>query len=300
MTQSNSRFIRSVVILIRNPLAAAQVLKLAQEAFRNPTVAVFHEAFPAIDFLKQESCDLAIVGMETDDSDCLDFVPEILSSGLARHLIVLADRGDDRTLAYLRQCGVDAIVDAFADADLTAALRLDGDTYPFISPSLQPAMKAASTRFRSYPLVEQEQMFLSLFGAGFDNEDLSTHLGVPLGTVKSHRERIMSRLSLQRRGDLTQYATYYRFTRITHIGALFPGFQKRISDMLAKTGLMMPARSCVLPVTWARPPAPAAETASPRRALFPRMVDFCRPFAIFNRSSWSPRAAIASRNPGGK
>jgi two-component system, NarL family, nitrate/nitrite response regulator NarL len=78
-------------------------------------------------------------------------------------------------------------------------LRRLGASERLVRPSPSPA-----------PLTRRELEISRLVAAGLSNKDIARRLGISLGTTKSHVHNLLSKLSLQRRGEVVTRANASR------------------------------------------------------------------------------------------
>lgn len=165
--------------------------------------------------------DVVFLDLVLPDGDGLDLVPRINAVSPQTRIIALTSHADDFTLHRAMQARVHGFVDKNeAPLDVLAqAIRtvLAGERfYSRSALELRAAMRADPSAFDK-TLSEHEQHLLTLFGAGFTNEQVAARVGLAPKTVKWHRRNVMAKLGLHSTPQLIHYALEKGFTRLRQV-----------------------------------------------------------------------------------
>lgn len=199
-----------------------------QELYPKARVHCVEDAQEALTICTKRPIQLAIVGARTETLDGLDYLPKLIANPYPRQIVLLTERKDNRLLAFVAKNQLDGFIDANAKDphSLRKALQkiVKGERYR--SPHLIPLIQKAR---RHQPLItETEQRVLSVLGAAVDNATAGLLLGISEHTVRSHRNRIQTKLNIPSKADLVHYALEKYYTRISSNHIQFPGFEDRI------------------------------------------------------------------------
>jgi two-component system response regulator NreC len=80
----------------------------------------------------------------------------------------------------------------------------------FVEPDLTGDPTAQALRHAS-GLTWRERQVLRLVAQGYSNTEVAEHLGISAKTVDTHRTRVMDKLNLHSRAELTRYALRYGY-----------------------------------------------------------------------------------------
>jgi two-component system response regulator NreC len=58
------------------------------------------------------------------------------------------------------------------------------------------------------PLSDRESQVLHLIAAGYMNKEIAARLGLGIKSVETYRQRLMAKLGLKTRAELTRYAMH--------------------------------------------------------------------------------------------
>jgi two-component system, NarL family, response regulator NreC len=112
--------------------------------------------------------------------------------------------------------GAGYVLKQTADEHLLQAIRDAAQGKPFLYPTMESrlltdylhrARRAGQRAAEAYlALTEREREVLSLVAQGYTNQEIAGRLVVSVKTVETHRAHLMSKLGLQTRAELVQYA----------------------------------------------------------------------------------------------
>jgi len=134
------------------------------------------------------------------------------------HVLVVTMHEDPTYLhAALAAGGSGYVVKSAADGELLTAIRALAQGRTFVSMKLTDSdthqifgRQASSTlvppRPRASLLSPREQDVLKLLAQGYTNQEVGTRLHVSVKTIETHRARLMDKLGLRSRAELTRYA----------------------------------------------------------------------------------------------
>jgi two-component system response regulator NreC len=112
--------------------------------------------------------------------------------------------------------GAGYVLKQTADEDLLGAIRDASRGTSFLYPTMESRLltdylhrarragERAGAAFLS--LTDREREVLSLVAQGHTNQDIADRLSISVKTVETHRAHLMSKLGLQSRAELVQYA----------------------------------------------------------------------------------------------
>lgn len=165
--------------------------------------------------------DVIFLDLALPDGDGLDFLPEFFVASPGSKIIALTSHADEFTLHRAFNAKVHGFVDKNEQPlpVLQEAIQtvLAGRRY-FSSTAhrLKMAMRNDPADF-SKLLSDHEQHLLALFGDGLSNEEIAERTGLAWGTVRNHRNNIMSKLNLHSTPELMKYAIEKGFTRLRRV-----------------------------------------------------------------------------------
>lgn len=224
--------VKKVVLVLCDPWACLGLNEVVKRVLPHVATKTFTRAMEAIEYLKGHSVDLAILGVNTDDLDGLDHVPEVAEQRLASRIIAVTPRYDYRTMTLWRRSErLVGLLDSntVLDRELNYAVESAIGNKRFISPSLEEKLSAS----RGAPetrLSVREELALSILGEGVDDREAAARLKMPSATMRCHRQRIMHKLCLHQKGELTAFAMQNVYTRFTSCGVLHPGFDRQLAN----------------------------------------------------------------------
>lgn len=201
-------------------------------------VVITQRAREALRLLAAAPTTIALMGVDAPDLDGLDFIPDVMKSGMCDCTVILCERGDSRTLSALRRLPFAGLIDSTtADlAELQTAFNEIAHGRRYMSPSFRARFRGPEFPWYSN-LSTHEEVVFAVLAEGLDNEAAAARLGLSSETVRSHRTRIMSKLGVHHKGELIAYALANRYVRYTNLGILHPGLERALESMpLVKAG----------------------------------------------------------------
>jgi DNA-binding NarL/FixJ family response regulator len=222
--------IHHLAIIKWDRLAAAGIRDHAAVAYPRARFSLSHTGADALAALRHEAPDLALVGLTLPDMDGLDLLADLVHEKLARRVLVISGRRDERTLQVLRQVRVHGYFDSEIEPleTLPAAIRKVGEGARFFSAAPQQALHRFAPLSQCLSMTEL-QVF-AVIGDGTDNEVAAERLGLAADTVKTHRQRIMRKLGVQTRADLVRTAMQLGVVRLTPTKILYPGLEAELAE----------------------------------------------------------------------
>jgi two-component system invasion response regulator UvrY len=220
--------IRRLTIVKWDRLTAAGIRDHAAVVYPQARFMLCHAGADALAALRRDEPDFALVGLTLPDMDGLDLLASIVQEKLARRVLVISGRRDERTLQVLRQVRVHGYFDSEVEPleTLPAAIRKVGEGGRFFSGAPQQALHGFAPLSQCLSMTEL-QVF-AVIGDGTDNEVAAERLGLAPDTVKTHRQRIMRKLDVQTRADLVRTAMQLGVVRLTPTRILYPGLDQRL------------------------------------------------------------------------
>ena len=112
--------------------------------------------------------------------------------------------------------GLGFVAKSAVDGDLLAAIRSVAQGRTFVTINLSDsetqqvlgdrAIRTASAPRAPLQLSPREQEVLKLLAQGYTNQEVGTRLCLSVKTIETYRARIVDKLGLRSRADLTRYA----------------------------------------------------------------------------------------------
>ena len=217
------------IVVTHYKLVRALLADVIRELTPGAIVNTFERAKDAILHSREMNLDIAILSVQMEDIDGLDYIPEFVERHLAVRTVVIFDRHDDRTLRLLTRLPIQGFLDA-AELDvlqlrkciqnLLLGKRYVADTVgKYLASITDPSWARLTSR---------EALIFSLLASGDDDDILVRSLNISCGTLRKHRENIMRKLSIHHKGNFVNFALRHSFIRFTSIGILHPGFQREL------------------------------------------------------------------------
>jgi two-component system, NarL family, response regulator NreC len=131
-------------------------------------------------------------------------------------LILTMHASEPYLFQVIQAGGAGYVLKQTADEDLLGAIRDAAAGKPFLYPTMEARLLTdyvhrarragarAATAFLA--LTEREREVLRLVAEGHTNQEIADRLIVSVKTVETHRAHVMSKLGLQSRAELVQYA----------------------------------------------------------------------------------------------
>lgn len=159
--------------------------------------------------------DVISLDISMPKGSCVDVIKTISHQLPETRVLVLTMHDDEAYFRMVMAAGAFGyVVKKAADVELLDAIRCvsRGQVYTRITPSNahQPVAAsssvAASTRRGIETLSKRELEVLCLVALGHTNQAVSEQLSLSVKTIESYRARLMTKLGLQNRVQLTQFA----------------------------------------------------------------------------------------------
>ena len=170
-------------------------------------------AAAALELVRREQPDVALVDINLPDESGLRVAAEITSTDPSVRLLMLSVHDDPEIVRESVRLGAHGYVRKdTTPADLRAAIRAvhNGDAY--FSPSVARTLAEA---LREQPhavpdslerLTERERVVLTGIARGLSNKEIGAELGISVRTVESHRDSLMRKTGLRNVAALTRLA----------------------------------------------------------------------------------------------
>lgn len=145
----------------------------------------------------------------------IEVVRQITRREPAVRLLVLSMYSDDGCISQALQAGAYGyLLKDSADTDLVAAVAAVGQGRAFFSPKVADAMVNGYVRQladrgltdRYDALSEREREVFQLIAEGHSNKQIAEVLGVSVGTIETHRGRLMEKLDVHSAAEIVLYA----------------------------------------------------------------------------------------------
>ena len=187
---------------------------LARQEGRYRVVAEKGDAATAIAACKEHAPDLLILDINLPDLSGIDAVPHIRKHApRTRILLCTAFATDDRLVEALRS-GADGFVEKTNTWDdfIEAVQRVSCGEHFFRSQRSSPTSGSHLGLARRAPtapavsLTPREKEILSLIAHGHSSKEAAAKLHIGVGTVETHRARLLSKLKARNVAGLVAYA----------------------------------------------------------------------------------------------
>lgn len=159
--------------------------------------------------------DVVTLDLSMPGGDALRLIESLSREAPATKLLVLTMHDDASTFRRALVAGAAGyIVKSAADTELLSAIRAVAAGRSFVSlpgnadlpiPGV-PASEDAHDRILLQSLSDREREVLTMIAQGHTNKEIADRLFLSVKTVESYRSRLMSKLHLGTRAELTQFA----------------------------------------------------------------------------------------------
>lgn len=170
-------------------------------------------ATAAAELIPRQQPDVVLMDISFPEGDGLETIQQIRHHVPQSRVLVLTMHEDDAYVQTLREAGVQGyLLKRSAGDELVRAIRrvANGEIYmdPALTPFPEPARKpkTKSHRERRHSLTEQEEKVLRLYAQGYSVKEISTQLSLSPKTIETYRKRAMTKLGIDGRAELQQYA----------------------------------------------------------------------------------------------
>ena len=159
--------------------------------------------------------DVLSLDISMPQGSCAQVIEKIAREVPETRVLVLTMHDDDAYFRVVMAAGAFGyVVKKAADVELLDAIRCvaRGQVYTRITPAADaPNVDAATKMARATPnpldtLSNREREVLSLVVLGHTNHAVAERLSLSVKTIESYRARLMTKLGLQNRAQLTQFA----------------------------------------------------------------------------------------------
>ena len=215
-----------------DPLNCYGIAQAARLACPDSTVFECHSAITARTWLQQRTFALGIFGLTFPDGDGLDLVAQILRERTCQRVLIVSGRRDEVTRLGLKEISIDGCFDATTEAPvrLVEAIQCVARGSRYFTPEPGPILASKSATLAQMFTPTELQVF-AVLGAGSDDQQAATRLGLSTATVHTHRQHIMRKLSVQTRTELMREALTRGMVRYTTSGCvLTPGFEQILAE----------------------------------------------------------------------
>lgn len=216
-----------VIIAKRDRLCAETLRAACAREFPAAQIAVWREAEPALESLRGRAADFALLGLSFAHSDGLDLLATINREHLARRVVLVSGRKDERTLQLLHGARFDGFLDPLEEgvAEVDVMLRQVTAGQGYLSRSLVRHMIERRRGGVLMPRLSPAELHVLIaIGDGSDDAEAAAQLGLAESTVQTHRRNIMRKLGIGRSAKLVREAVRLGVVRFTDTGVLRPGF----------------------------------------------------------------------------
>lgn len=178
-------------------------------------VAEAGDGFAALDLVKKEKPDLALMDLSMPKMNGFEATREIKALNPGTRVLILTVHGDEEHVMEAFDAGADGYVlkNAPKDELLLALDSVCKDKF-FVSPSvsdrvidgLAGRLLPLKGRKSSRSLTARERQILKLIAEGYSNTGIANMLCISIKTVETHRSKLMKKLGAHNVQELTVYA----------------------------------------------------------------------------------------------
>lgn len=151
--------------------------------------------------------DVLVLDISLGDDNALDALPVMLAKSSTTRVLILSMHDDPVWVQTAFGAGAHGyLLKEAAETDLIDAIRSihAGETY--VQPALGARLARAAMEGPSDPLSDREREITRLLALGHTNQEIATQLYLSVRTVETHRAHIMTKLRLDSRSALVQWA----------------------------------------------------------------------------------------------
>ncbi len=158
---------------------------------------------------EQQAGVVLIETVEASDPEVARIIEDLGQTGVP--LVILAGRGDPRTIRAMMKAGVTGyVLKQSSDTELLVALRSAALGRKFLDSSLISALavedRPRPTPSTANPLSKRQAEVLRYIIEGYTSSEIAQELHVSVKTVLTYRSRIYEKLEVHSRAGLVQYA----------------------------------------------------------------------------------------------
>jgi two-component system nitrate/nitrite response regulator NarL len=168
----------------------------------------------AVAKVKEFAPDLVLMDVDMPKLNGLEATKIIRKDHPGTRVLILSMHTNKTVVLQIIQSGAQGYVLKDAPpADLLRAVESVDNNEPFFSPDINQivlnqylAETGAPQSPTAAQLTARERQVLAMIAEGQSNKDMATKMGVGVRTVETHRERLMSKLSIHSVAGLTKFA----------------------------------------------------------------------------------------------
>jgi DNA-binding NarL/FixJ family response regulator len=208
------------------------VAQAARQACPDTEVHKCHSVLTALSFLQTQAVALGIFGLTFPDGDGLDLVAQMIRERRCQRVLVVSGRLDEVTRLGLKEVSIDGFFHAAVEAPirLVDAIQCVARGSRYFTPEPGPMLNSKSATLAQMFTPTELQVF-AVLGAGADDQQAATRLGLSTATVHTHRQHIMRKLRVQTRTELMREALTRGMVRYTTSGGvLTPGLEHVLAE----------------------------------------------------------------------
>ncbi|MFG6150247.1 response regulator [Halobacillus sp. B23F22_1] len=202
------------VLLAEDQIMVRQGLKVMIES--DPEIKITGEADEgksAINLCEQQAFDLAILDIRMPVMDGIETAKIMRERWPALKILMLTTFDDDQYVMDSLKIGVNGYLLKNGDTEslirsikstLSGGLSIEDQVAAKVMPAL--LKQHSSPKEPDESLTPRERAILKYIGEGLNNQEISTRLGLSVGTIKNNTSHILDKLELRDRTQLAIYA----------------------------------------------------------------------------------------------
>jgi len=207
----------SRILIVDDHPIVRRGLKQVLEDERDLIVSETGTAKEALNQIKQQHFELAIVDLDLPDMNGIDLLKEIKQHDKSTAVLILSVYPEDQVAVRVLKAGASGFLTKEAAPEhLVVAIRkiLDGGKHisERVADLLIMHVRDSAVRNLHEKLSDREFQILSLFGEGKTVKQIAEVLSLSVPTVSTYRARILNKMEMKSTAELVRYAIQNRLS----------------------------------------------------------------------------------------
>lgn len=196
-----------VVLVDDHAIVRSGLRRVLADAEGIEVVAEAGDSYTALEKVEVTRPDIVVLDLALGAENALDVLPDMLRKSQKTRVLVLSMFDDAQHVQDAMATGAHGyLLKDSAEEELVGAIRSLHAGEQYIHPTLGARLVKASIAGPSDPLTDREREVARLLALGHTNQEIASSIYVSVRTVETHRAHIMTKLNLQSRSDLVQWA----------------------------------------------------------------------------------------------
>jgi len=207
----------STVLIVDDHPIVRRGLKQVLEDEKDLSVLEAGFAKEALNYIKEQHFDLAIVDLDLPDMNGIDLLKEIKQHDKSTAVLILSVYPEDQVAVRVLKAGASGfLTKEAAPEQLVGAIRriLAGGKHisEKVADLLIMHVRDSTARNLHEKLSDREFQILSLFGEGKTVKQIAETLSLSVPTVSTYRARILNKMEMKSTAELVRYAIQNRLS----------------------------------------------------------------------------------------